>query len=188
MFVTKCGGLSKTNIIVKPTGQQLPFKGNENNASLPTEEKKSDAGFMAVTCLALAGLIIFGFRKQISKFLGLGGGITKDIQKALTDCTRFESSFIKNIEKRGKYNVKDAIVQVENTMLRTKEGKKGKGIIALLPPDVKQQCKISNTGIALGHITEGSNQPKFTKIISCKELIGLESFESMGNNGVIILP
>lgn len=192
MLVTKCSGLN-TNIILPPAKKRLPFNGNENNnVSQQFQEEKSDKSTAAFTfaCLAIAGAAIFGFRKQISKFLGLGGGIANDIQKALTDCTRFESSFIKNIEKRGKYNLKDAIMQVERTMINTKEAKNGKGIMVLLSEDVKKQCKIpeSRIGIALGYIADGSNQPKFTKIISCKELIGIESFKAMGNNGVIILP
>lgn len=192
MLVTKCSGLN-TNIILPTTKKRLPFNGNENNnVSQQFQEEKSDKSMaiFAFAFLALAGAAIFKFRNPICKFLGLGGTTAKDIQKALTDCTRFESSFTKYIDKKGKYNLKDAILQVEKTMLSTKEAKNGKGIIALLSDDVKKQCKIpeSKIGIALGYIADGGNQPKFTKIISCKELLGIESFKAMGNNGVIILP
>lgn len=187
MLATKINGFNQTNKynISKQINKQVSFKEREDEFSQSNEEeqKPNKNLIIALGIAAAAAILVFAFKKPIGKFLSGGEKASK--------FNDFDSKLIKNIEKKDSLDSKRAIKYVLEQVMDVEKKQKGanvKGKLMLLSKAAKEQCKIpeENIGIALGYSINGG-EPIFTKIVNCKELLGIEAFKSLGKDGILTL-
>lgn len=96
----RVGGPTQFSYYNKAIKAQLPFKGNEENESQPSEDNKSNKGLMIFLGLALAAVLAYAFRKKL--------GFSKEVTKTAEETTKSVEQTAENITSSG--NQKDSII------------------------------------------------------------------------------
>lgn len=148
---------SNSNISSNPINSELP-SGAVNFGSQQKKDKNNHTALWVIGGLAVAGILGYIFRKDVSKALGL--------KHTWSDVTK---NIINNPDKKDVFKFSELKEHMKNIHLKDKE--LDYSVAMKLPDNMKKEYNITSPeAILIAYKVKNKNDYVFTKLVTCNKL------------------